>query len=148
MTSPTHPKTTPYLRSGIFDGLKNFRELEACISALAIAKERGDAFEVFAEAYLDLALFDEANQTAGRAGVHFGFALADQNLPIRQRLFLTATPRHYDVRHRDREGDARLVYSMDALEVCGPRRASAHLRRSRPARHHLPLPGRRLRGHF
>ena len=23
----------------------------------------------------DLALFDEANQTAGRAGVHFGFAL-------------------------------------------------------------------------
>ena len=58
----------------------------------------------------DLALFDEAHKTAGRAGVHFGFALADKNLPIRQRLFLTATPRHYDVRQRDREGDARLVY--------------------------------------
>ena len=108
MTSPTHPKATPYLRSGLFDGLKNFRELEARISALATAKERGDAFEVFAETYFDL--FDEANQTAGRAGVHFGFVLIDQNLPIRQRLFLTATPRHYDVRHRDREGDARLVY--------------------------------------
>ena len=117
MTSPTHPKATPYLRSGLFDGLKSFRELEARISALATVQERGDAFEVFAEAYFDLALFDEANQTAGRAGVHFGFALTDQNLPLLKRLFLTATPRHYDVRHRDREGDARLVYSMDAAEL-------------------------------
>ena len=68
----------------------------------------------------DLALFDEAHKTAGRAGVHFGFALADKNLPVRKRLFLTATPRHYDVRHRDREGDARLVYSMDAPGIYGP----------------------------
>ena len=74
--------------------------------------KRGDTF--------DLALFDEAHKTAGREGVHFGFALADKNLPIRKRLFLTATPRHYDVRHRDRDGDARLVYSMEAPEICGP----------------------------
>ena len=67
--------------------------------------KRGDTFD----------LFDEAHKTAGREGVHFGFALADQTLPIRQRLFLTATPRHCD-----REGDARLVYSMDAPEICGP----------------------------
>ena len=68
----------------------------------------------------DLALFDEAHKTAGREGVHFGFALADKNLPVRKRLFLTATPRHYDVRQRDREGGARLVYSMDAPEIYGP----------------------------
>ena len=78
---------------------------------VAAGMQRGDTF--------DLALFDEANQTAGRAGVDFGFALTDKNLPSRQRLFLTATPRHDDVRHRDREGDARLGYSMDAPEVCG-----------------------------
>ena len=85
-----------------------------CQSAHVVAAgmKRGDTF--------DPALFDEAHTTAGREGVHFGFALTDQNLPIRQRLFLTATPRHYDVRHRDREGDARLVYSMDAPEICGP----------------------------
>ena len=53
MTSPTHPKSPSYLQRGIFDGLKNFRELEARISALATAQERGDAFEVFAEAYSD-----------------------------------------------------------------------------------------------
>jgi len=68
----------------------------------------------------DLAIFDEAHKTAGRESVPFGFALSDKHLPIRKRLFLTATPRHYDVRKRDKEGDARLVYSMDAPEVYGP----------------------------
>ena len=74
--------------------------------------KRGESF--------DLAIFDEAHKTAGREGVHFGFALSDKNLAIRKRLFLTATPRHYDLRQRDREGDARLVYSMDAPEIYGP----------------------------
>lgn len=79
---------------------------------VAAGMKRGDAF--------DLAIFDEAHKTAGREGVHFGFALSDKHLLIRKRLFLTATPRHYDVRKRDKEGDARLVYSMDAPEVYGP----------------------------
>ena len=69
---------------------------------------RGGAF--------DLAIFDEATQTAGRDGL----ALGDQHLPIKKRLFLTATPRHYALRRRDREGDARPVYSMDAPEISGP----------------------------
>ena len=79
---------------------------------VAAGMKRGDAF--------DLAIFDEAHKTAGREGVHFSFALNDKHLPIKKRLFLTATPRHYDVRKRDKEGDARLVYSMDAPEVYGP----------------------------
>jgi predicted helicase len=33
---------------------------------------------------------------------------------------MTATPRHYDVRKRDKEGEAKLVYSMDVPEVYGP----------------------------
>jgi predicted helicase len=68
----------------------------------------------------DLAIFDEAHKTAGREGRDFSFALKDKNLPITNRLFLTATPRHYDVRKRDKEGDAKLVYSMDAPEAYGP----------------------------
>src|SRR5439155_17462482 len=79
---------------------------------VAAGMKRNDVF--------DLAIFDEAHKTAGRKGVHFSFALSDKHLPIKKRLFLTATPRHYDIRRRDKEGDARLVYSMDAPEVYGP----------------------------
>lgn len=93
-----------------FAGVKLVFSTYQSAHVVAAGMQRSDTF--------DLALFDEAHKTAGREGVHF--ALTDQNLPIRQRLFLTATPRHYDVRHRDREGDARLVYSMDAPEIYGP----------------------------
>jgi len=68
----------------------------------------------------DLGIFDEAHKTAGREGTRFSFALSDKNLPIQKRLFLTATPRHYDIRHKDKEGDAKLVYSMDVPEIFGP----------------------------
>lgn len=68
----------------------------------------------------DLGIFDEAHKTASREGTRFSYALEDANLPIRQRLFFTATPRHYDVRKKDKEGDSTLVYSMDRPEVYGP----------------------------
>ena len=68
----------------------------------------------------DLAIFDEAHKTAGREGANFGFALEDRNLQIAKRVFLTATPRHYDVRKKDKEGDKALVYSMDQPATYGP----------------------------
>ena len=49
---PKHPATAKYVRSGIFRNLKSFRELEKRISKLPTIKEEGNAFEVFAEAYL------------------------------------------------------------------------------------------------
>lgn len=67
-----------------------------------------------------LAVFDEAHKTAGREGRNYAFALEDTNLPIRKRLFLTATPRHYNPLRKDKEGDAQLVFSMDRPEVYGP----------------------------
>ena len=67
----------------------------------------------------DLAIFDEAHKTAGKEGTRFAFALSDKNLSIRKRLFLTATPRHYDVRKKDKEGDLKSVYSMDVPETYG-----------------------------
>jgi len=95
-----------------FDGVKLVFSTYQSAHVVAAGMKRGETF--------DLAIFDEAHKTAGREGVHFGFALSDKNLAIRKRLFLTATPRHYDLRKRDREGDARLVYSMDAPEIYGP----------------------------
>ena len=68
----------------------------------------------------DLGIFDEAHKTAGREGANFSFALEDRNLPIAKRVFLTATPRHYDVRKKDKEGDKALVYSMDQPATYGP----------------------------
>jgi predicted helicase len=68
----------------------------------------------------DLGIFDEAHKTAGREGGKFTFALEDENIPISKRVFLTATPRHYDVGRLDKEGDKKLVYSMDVPEVYGP----------------------------
>jgi len=62
MSSSTHPKAPSYLQRGIFDGLKNFRELEARISALPTPQERGEAFEVFAEAYLATVAVEKARQ--------------------------------------------------------------------------------------
>ncbi len=101
-----------------FDGVKvvfsTYQSAHVVAAGVAVA---GVADPGFA---FDLAIFDEAHKTAGREGVHFGFALKDENLAIKKRLFLTATPRHYDVRRRDKEGDARLVYSMDVPEVYGP----------------------------
>jgi predicted helicase len=68
----------------------------------------------------DLGTFDEAHKTTGLPGGAFAFALDDARLRIRRRLFFTATPRHIDIRRRDREGDFRVV-SMDDPAVYGPR---------------------------
>ena len=68
----------------------------------------------------DVGIFDEAHKTIGLAGSAFGYALSDDNIRIRKRLFLTATPRHIDIRHRDKEGEFR-IYSMDDETVYGPR---------------------------
>jgi hypothetical protein len=50
MIFPSHPNTRSYFECGLFDRLTSFRELEGRISGLATKGERGNAFEVFAEA--------------------------------------------------------------------------------------------------
>ena len=59
---PKHPKFRNYADSGIFDGLTAFSELEQRINRLASEKERGDAFEVFAEAYLATQKINQAKE--------------------------------------------------------------------------------------
>lgn len=67
----------------------------------------------------DFGVFDEAHKTAGRDGQKFALALKDENLPIARRLFLTATPRHYDVARKDKFGESKVVFSMDVPEAYG-----------------------------
>lgn len=83
-------------------------------SARVVAAGMGETERV------DFGIFDEAHKTAGREEAQFSFALQDANLPISKRLFMTATPRHYRVRKPNKEGEAKLVYSMDVPEVYGP----------------------------
>ena len=68
----------------------------------------------------DLGIFDEAHKTTGRGNTIFRYALLDEKVRIKKRLFLTATPRHIDIRNRDSEGEFR-VQSMDDESIYGPR---------------------------
>lgn len=70
--------------------------------------------------HFDLAIFDEAHKTAGREGIKFAVALRDEAVAADRRLFMTATPRHFEVAKRDKAGDAKVVFSMDVPEVYGP----------------------------
>jgi superfamily II DNA or RNA helicase len=67
---------------------------------------------------VDFAIFDEAHKTTGPKEGLFAFGLSDKNISIKKRLFLTATPRHYDLRKRDKDGDFRTI-SMDDEKVYG-----------------------------
>ena len=59
--SPRHDRASAYSRLGLFKRLSSFAELELRIAQLPTEKERGDAFEVFVEAYLNT---DEMVQAA------------------------------------------------------------------------------------
>jgi len=50
--SPRHSCAATHVRSGLFRDLSSFADLERRIEQLPTEKERGDAFEVFVEAYL------------------------------------------------------------------------------------------------
>ena len=67
---------------------------------------------------VDLGIFDEAHKTTGDKEGLFAFGLSDKNIRIRKRLFLTATPRHYKLNKRDKDGDFQVV-SMNDEAVYG-----------------------------
>jgi hypothetical protein len=48
---PKHTQAIHYLNQGLFEGLTSFGQLEDRIRQLDTPQARGDAFEVFAEAY-------------------------------------------------------------------------------------------------
>lgn len=70
----------------------------------------------------DLAIYDEAHRTAGRIeNSLFNLALFDSNIPIKKRLFMTATEKLIKPWIKDRlEQDDITVFSMDDEDVYGP----------------------------
>jgi predicted helicase len=70
-------------------------------------------------AIFDLGIFDEAHKTAGKQGTRYNFALTNDNIHIRNRLFMTATSRQYNVRRVNKEGDLQALFSMDQPETYG-----------------------------
>ena len=67
---------------------------------------------------IDFGIFDEAHKTTGPKDGLFAFGLNDKNISINKRLFLTATPRHYNINKRDKDGNFQTV-SMDDETVYG-----------------------------
>lgn len=67
----------------------------------------------------DIGIFDEAHKTTGSAR-KFALALNNENIKIKKRLFLTATPKHYDISKRDKDGEFKF-FSMDDESVFGKR---------------------------
>lgn len=71
---------------------------------------------------IDFAIFDEAHRTAvlnKNLDSNFSFALDDKNIPIRKRLFMTATRRISDYKKKNKFGDPSLSISMDNEEIYG-----------------------------
>ncbi len=94
--SRRHDRASAYARLGLYKRLSSFAELELRIAQLPTEKERGDAFEVFVEAYLST---DEMVQAAEVWGI--GKVPAE----IRRQLNLPAKDYGYDGVFRTRLGE-------------------------------------------
>lgn len=71
---------------------------------------------------IDFAIFDEAHRTAvlnKNLDSSFSFALDDKNIPIKKRLFMTATRRIANYKKKNKYGDASLSVSMDNKKIYG-----------------------------
>jgi predicted helicase len=108
----TNPEVVRRFLDAPFDGTK------IVFSTYQSASVVGEAMKP--EETFDLGIFDEAHKTAGREGSKLSYALKDENISISKRLFVTATPRHYNPRKKDELGDSELVFSMDNPENYGP----------------------------
>jgi superfamily II DNA or RNA helicase len=96
-----------------FEGSKIIFSTYQSAQVVGQALKEGEVF--------DFAVFDEAHKTSGREGRNYAYALENNGIPIKKRLFLTATPRHYNPHKKDKKtDDAKLVFSMDKPEVYGP----------------------------
>src|SRR5262245_48337525 len=133
--SSKHSNAGGLIRRGLYDNLHLFAELEQPDEVRRFIERGAPSVKVVFSTYqsshvvsqgvrglasFDVAIFDEAHKTTGPQGGLFAHSLKDENIRIRKRLFFTATPRHYDIRHRDKEGDFRIV-SMDDEAIYGPR---------------------------
>lgn len=95
-----------------------FNGVKVIFSTYQSSKVVADATKGIAK--LDFAIFDEAHKTTGRDNTSFSYCLHENNIKIKKRLFLTATPKHYNIAKRDRHGEISVV-SMDDNIIYGKR---------------------------
>jgi len=67
----------------------------------------------------DYGVFDEAHKTTGKKDRRTGFAVSDENILIKKRLFLTATPRRFNPYKKDENGEPEQIFSMDDKTLYG-----------------------------
>src|SRR3990167_4624927 len=73
-----------------------------------------------ANIHFDVAIFDEAHRTAGAHNSIWGLALDDKNVPVKKRLFMTATPRIYAPHITKKAEDKDIpLFSMDDHAIYG-----------------------------
>lgn len=74
----------------------------------------------------DLGIFDESHRTAGtKDSLMFVYGMDDQYIPIKKRLFMTATERLVSPRLKNTLTDAEnIIFSMDDISKYGPTLAS------------------------
>jgi superfamily II DNA or RNA helicase len=68
----------------------------------------------------DLVVVDEAHRTSGALGKAWAGVHDDARVPALRRLYMTATPRLWEVADRGEPGEGELVASMDDEAVFGP----------------------------
>ena len=81
-----------------------------------VAKAQAKAKKAF-----DLAICDEAHRLVGHVESKFATALDDRRIRARRRLFMTATPRYFTQKAKDRGAEQEIeLASMDDVEQFGP----------------------------
>jgi superfamily II DNA or RNA helicase len=81
--------------------------------------------KIFKDRSIDFGIFDEAHRTASLKRLSsknysaFNFALSNQNIKIKKRLFMTATRRLSTFKKFNKEGDTQQVMTMDNEKVYG-----------------------------
>jgi predicted helicase len=92
--------------------MSTYQSVEVLEEAVKLLADEGFEF--------DFGVFDEAHHTAGvgENGL-FQRALFNENVPIDQRLFMTATPRVISRRRREGDSKSITVLSMDNPEIFG-----------------------------
>jgi superfamily II DNA or RNA helicase len=76
----------------------------------------------------EFGVFDEAHRTAGNS--YFRLAIDNEAVPIKKRLFMTATPKHCNINKKNEAGEAKLAYSMDSEALYGPRAYTLSFRKA------------------
>ncbi len=97
------------------------RRRPAVVIATYQSSDRVSAGQRKARKAFDLALCDEAHRLVGDMRGKFATVLDDRKIRCRRRLFMTATPRYFTQRARQRAADQDLeVASMDDPATFGP----------------------------